>query len=1038
MGFLQSLLTLAKLGIVSAFVSCFVIVHIYFFLERSPPANTKHLDEMSLNPDEDLRLFSILDESTIPKTIVISGKGSKKSVQPRVLRTIAVDEIGTINSTTRVSDDDKNIYTIFQIHGVPGSRRWRHPIDHHMIRSFGGDKKLRVLSIDRPGVGQTSPVISSIYSDGTPVYNLEPLAVNYYEASALDLLYVVRKLRLKSFSVIAFSQGTPHTYMLAFYLDQLKRQERGEKIFRATPHQKFTETFNNDLLMNILLSKDSDKYWQYDNSVSNTTVNKEWTWQDVAIDNVAFLAPQGYYSESVKEELLKEQNSSEPIEKRWASSLHFFFSMHNYKPPLGTNILYSIYKILSQIGMVTNINYWESNMQPLLDPLGRDAFLFDDEANGWKKVFNNSLIDSYRFTTLTTMVEIINSYYFTENFPSANVDLRTPLKNTKIFIATASDDVVVPIQASNAFIEQFCRNELNSQCTVNAVQNTTHFQLFKTQYKTAIEFISKDVLTVDNSTTLRKPRKTIVVIGGGLAGLAATIEAAATYDQNVILIEKELRLGGNSAKATSGMNALGTKAQKQAMVFDTYTHFWNDTIKSFTGGKVLSSLKEARRIIRNPKNRKKIEGEDILITENSWRILETLIKDSKAAYQFLQQYGIPLDIISQCGGHSKPRTHRSLNKSDKPINVGSEIISKLAAFITDSLKERVTVKLGHNAIELLKFNNDNDHNNTANSESSITVVKGVRVLNIKENTTQDIMADAVILTTGGYGQDREGFLKQYAPHTSSLPSTNGMWANGDGIKMAVRDVNASLIDMAEIQIHPTAFLDPNDPSAMTLILAPESLRGYGAIIVNQEGKRFINELGTRDEVSDSIFEHCGKEAPYPHVTAYMVMNDFVMTSFGESLTSFYVKKGLIRKYENFTDLCEKENISLNFCENLEETILDYDDFVDSRRSNVNFKDTFGKSVFPSKFNLEEKKNAPIYMARITPAIHYTQGGLLFNSHAQVLRRKTQEINEVIGNLYAAGEVTGGCHGKNRLAGNSLLECVVFGRIAATQAAFERN
>lgn len=922
---------------------------------------------------------------------------------------------------------------------MPGSRRWRHPIDHHMIRSFGGDKKLRVLSVDRPGVGQTSPVISSIQSDGTPVYNLEPLAVNYYEAAALDLLYVVRKLRLKRFSVLAFSQGTPHAYMLSFYLDQLKKQERGEKIFRAVPHQKFTETFNNDLLMKILLSKDSDKYWQYENSVFNVTVNNEWTWQDVTIDNVAFISPQGYYSESVKEALLKDQNSSEPIEKRWTSSLRFFFSLNNYKPPLGTNIVYSIYKILSQLGMITNINYWESNMQPLLDPLGRDAFLFEDEANGWKKVFNNTLIDSYRFTTLTTMVEIINSYYFTENFPTSKIDLQSPLKNTKLFIATSSDDVVVPVQASNAFIEQFCQKELNSQCTVTVVQNTTHFQLFKTHYKTAIEFISKNVLKFESNENLKKPRKTIVVVGGGLAGLAATIEAASTYDQNVILIEKEMRLGGNSAKATSGMNALGTKAQKLAMVFDTYAHFWNDTIKSFTGGKVLSTLKEARRIIRNPKNRKKIEGEDILITENSWKLLETLIKNSKAAYQFLQEYGVNLDIISQCGGHSKPRTHRSLNKSDKPINVGSEIISKLAAFITDSMKDRVTVKLGHNAIELLKSTqgNSNDNNTTANSEP-ITLVKGVRVLNIKENTTQDIMADAVILTTGGYGQDRDGFLKQYAPHTSSLPSTNGMWANGDGIKMAIRDVNASLIDMAEIQIHPTAFLDPNDPTAMTLILAPESLRGYGAIIVNQEGKRFINELGTRDEVSDSIFEHCGKESPYPHVTAYMIMNDFVMTSFGESLTSFYVKKGLIRKYDNLTDLCEKEHISLTFCTNLEETILDYDDFVDSRRSNVNFKDTFGKSVFPSKFNLEENKAVPIYMARITPAIHYTQGGLLFNSNAQVLRRKTHETNEVIGNLYAAGEVTGGCHGKNRLAGNSLLECVVFGRIAATQAAFDRN
>ncbi|EFC46768.1 NADH-dependent fumarate reductase [Naegleria gruberi] len=1008
------LATAIKLGVVSTFVCSFVLFHIYFFLERSPPANTKHFDDMNTNPLNfaDLNLFSIHDESSIVKEGSSSspGKNRRRLVQPKSLRKIALDEIGTVNSTKVVNDDDeKTYYTIFQIHGTPGSRRWRYPVDHHFVRTFGGDKKLRILSLDRPGIGQSTPIISSIDSEGNPVYNLEPFNVDYYEASALDLLYVVRKLRLKHFSLFAYSQGAAHATMLSHYLEQLKKRERGEKVTHA--HLKSTERFHNDLMTKILLSKDSEKYWTFENGVSNYTSSTEWSWKDVTIDRVVLMAPQGFYSEKVRQALLKEQDMTIPEHKRWSSNLHQIYSFHNYQPPLGTNIVHAVYKMVSQLGFITNIKYWEENMKFMLDPLGRDSFIFHDEATGWKKAFNNTMIDTYRFTTMTFLVEVYNSYYFTENY-GPNFDIS--LKNIPTWILKAEDDILVPIEAFNTFVEKVCTNK--ETCNVTVASNTTHFQIFKNYYTQSIQHLVKGVF--GESVSLRKPRRKIIVIGSGLAGLTATLESAYTYDQDVVLIEKEPRLGGNSAKATSGMNAIQTTTQRNVLVFDSYTHFWNDTIKSFTGGKVLSTLKEARRIIRNPKNKKKVEGEENLITENSWRILETLVKDSKPALQFLQSFDVKMDVVSQCGGHSKPRTHRSINKSDKPINIGSDIISKLSAFIREKLAERVVIKTEHHAIQLISEENDLGE----------TIVKGVKVLNIKENTTETIMGDSIILAAGGYGQDRDGYLKQFAPHSVNLPSTNGLWATGDGIKMAVRDVNASLIDMGEIQIHPTAFVDPANPTAMTLILAPESLRGYGAIIVNQEGKRFVNELGTRDE-----------EGNYPHVTAYMIMNEFVMKSFGESLTSFYAKKGLIRKYENFEDLCQKEelNMSANFCANLEDTIIDYDYSVDYRRSDPNYKDSFGKTVFPSKFNLEKsKETTPFFVARITPAVHYTQGGLLFNNKAQVLRRKTQDTNEVIRNLYAAGEVTGGCHGKNRLAGNSLLECVVFGRIAASEAAQE--
>jgi fumarate reductase flavoprotein subunit len=132
--------------------------------------------------------------------------------------------------------------------------------------------------------------------------------------------------------------------------------------------------------------------------------------------------------------------------------------------------------------------------------------------------------------------------------------------------------------------------------------------------------------------------------------------------------------------------------------------------------------------------------------------------------------------------------------------------------------------------------------------------------------------------------------------------------------------------------------------------------------------------------------------------------------------------GLVKEYENLKDFSTKENIS-------------YENLVESFHQNNQKNCPFGKKV-KNSFSLNSKiflidydENEPIKVALITPAIHYTMGGLKFNSKAQVINTKGEPIE----GLFAAGEVTGGLHGKNRLAGNSLLECVVFGRIAGEES-----
>jgi len=286
-------------------------------------------------------------------------------------------------------------------------------------------------------------------------------------------------------------------------------------------------------------------------------------------------------------------------------------------------------------------------------------------------------------------------------------------------------------------------------------------------------------------------------------------------------------------------------------------------------------------------------------------------------------------------------------------------------------------------------------------------IKGVQV-----NDTLDFEGEAVILATGGYGRD-EGLLGEFSPQYKTLPSTNGNWTTGDGVYLA-REISAELVGMEYVQVHPTGIIDPKAPYLRNKFLAAEAIRAGGAILVNQKGHRFVNELGLRDHVTAAIFEHC-TELPESNgqIFSYMVLNENVIQAFGEQIMSFYQHKGFLRKFENAKALCNEFDIPY---ENLENTIQSYN------AASAAGIDEFGKTRFPSEFDLEKE----IYSFLITPSIHYTMGGVKIDSSARVF----DVHGKIIPGLYAAGEVTGGVHGKNRLAGNSLLECVVFGRTAA--------
>jgi len=326
----------------------------------------------------------------------------------------------------------------------------------------------------------------------------------------------------------------------------------------------------------------------------------------------------------------------------------------------------------------------------------------------------------------------------------------------------------------------------------------------------------------------------VIVVGGGLAGLSATIEAA-QHGARITIIEKEKSLGGNSAKATSGMNGAGTEPQKVLEIEDTPEVFESDTMKSGGG-------------------RSKLDLVSILAT------------NSANAVEFITAFDVGLTNVVQLGGHSVPRTHRiPPTKDGKPVAVGFTIVTMLRKYVENDLSGSVRV-LTNSVFKSLLWDGD----------------RVVGVVYKAEDGSEQQLHGNVIFTAGGFANDRKGsdsLLAKYVPQLSKLPTTNGPWATGDIIKATAAD-GLSLVDMDQVQVHPTGFIEPSKPDAETKFLAPEALRGCGALLLDSSGRRFVNELGRRDYVTNSIFDHCGryqKNSELP-VTCAMLMNEQVLHS----------------------------------------------------------------------------------------------------------------------------------------------------------------
>lgn len=507
-----------------------------------------------------------------------------------------------------------------------------------------------------------------------------------------------------------------------------------------------------------------------------------------------------------------------------------------------------------------------------------------------------------------------------------------------------------------------------------------------------------DLVSKNTSTTKAKDIEEtvdVVVVGAGGAGMTAAITAT-DAGKKVIVVESQPIAGGNSVRSTGGMNAAKTPYQDKnefkeaagvektlATAAEKYAD--NATITALAA--TVKSQWDAYQA--NPQgyfDSVELMELDTLIGgkgKNNPELVKALAENSAAAIEWLASIGAEVKNVGAFGGASVKRIHRPVNADGKVTAVGAYIVPILEKNLQD---------------RNVQFLFDTTANEIIMKDGKAVGIKATG----KDGNKVTINAKSVVIATGGFGANAE-MVEKYKPELKGFATTNAEGAQGQGIDMATA-VGAATVDMDQIQIHPTVHIE-EDGNAH---LITEGLRGDGAILVNAEGKRFYDEVSTRDKVSAAIIAQ-------PEKSAWLVVDQSMVDK--SAVIAGYIKSGYTVTGATYEELAKAMGV-------------DETTFV----STMNTWNQAVEAKSDAEFNRTSFANpltaAPYYAIKITPAVHHTMGGIVINPKAEVLNEK----GEAISGLFAAGEVTGGVHGANRLGGNAVADFTVFGRIAGQSAA----
>ena len=484
----------------------------------------------------------------------------------------------------------------------------------------------------------------------------------------------------------------------------------------------------------------------------------------------------------------------------------------------------------------------------------------------------------------------------------------------------------------------------------------------------------------------------VVIVGAGGAGMTSALTAA-EKGAKVIILESQAAVGGNSVRATGGMNAGDTPYQDkaefaQAAGVEKTLASVESTYADHAVINELADAVEAQWAAYQQNAEGYFDSVELMQLDtliggkgiNNPELVKVLAENSAEGVEWLRNYNINLENTGAFGGASVNRIHWP-KVDGKKTNVGSYMIPLLKEAC--DANENITILFETTANEIIMVDG---------------AAKGIKAAG-KAGNIVTVNADAVIIAAGGFGANLD-MVASYQPSLKGFMTTNAAGLQGQGIAMA-QAVGAAVVDMDQIQIHPTVQAD-------TAALITEGLRGDGAILVNAEGKRFIDEVGTRDVVSAAEIAQTGSYS-------WLIVDDAMLQA--SATIQGYVKKGFVFSGATYEELAAQIGVP---AEEFAATMNAWNGYVAAKND-----PDFGRVSFANPLDM-----APFYAIKVTAGIHHTMGGVKINTETQVLTAE----GTVISGLFAAGEVTGGVHGANRLGGNAVSDFVVFGRIAGAEAA----
>ena len=412
----------------------------------------------------------------------------------------------------------------------------------------------------------------------------------------------------------------------------------------------------------------------------------------------------------------------------------------------------------------------------------------------------------------------------------------------------------------------------------------------------------------------------IVVIGAGGAGMAAAVQAHDNGVKKVVILEKMPMAGGNTIRATGGINAAETPQQAKMGIKDSIDQMYKDTMK---GGHNLN----------NPE------------------LVKVLCQNSNDAVQWLIKLGGNFQDVGFMGGATNKRCHRPTGGAA----VGPEVVKTLYNAVE---ARKIDLRTENQVVDLIVKNG---------------AVAGVKVKG-EDGKTYEINAKAVVNAAGGFAGNN-AMVSKIIPRLKGFATTNHPGATGDGLLLSEK-VKAAFVDMDQIQTHPTVV-------ETTGVMVTEAVRGNG------------------------LKQTTGH--------AYMFFDDDVRKSL-KAIEGYIKMPGMVIQGKTLDEIAKNMGVP---AANLKATMAQY------------AKDqAAGKDSCCGRTKMERPLNkAPYYAILVTPAVHHTMGGVKINTKAEVI-----DVNgKVIPGYFAAGEVTGGVHGGNRLGGNAQADIIVFGRIAGNSA-----